>query len=258
MSQLSPIPSQTASQIGENPATHPKLNPDQKKQLDAKTTQVTVLLNEIAEKFSPAVFANSLGAEDMVLTDLILRQKINLEIFSLDTGRLPPETYALMEAVEKYYGTRLTLYFPQHEALESYVKQNGINGFYNTVDLRKECCRIRKVEPLGRALCGKKAWITGMRAQQSSTRNNLPLHSFDADHDLEKFNPLTDWSEQEVWAYLRQHTVPYNTLHDQFYPSIGCAPCSRAISLGEDIRAGRWWWENPDSRECGLHLKTHT
>lgn len=254
MSLLSPISSQT----GSNPATHPKLNPDQVKQLDLKIAQATSLLNEIAKEFSPAVFANSLGAEDMVLTDLILRQKIDLDIFSLDTGRLPPETYTLMAAMEKHYGTRLTLYFPEHTALESYVKLNGINGFYNTVELRKTCCRIRKVEPLGRALQGKKAWITGMRAQQSSTRNNLPLRSFDADHGLEKFNPLTDWSEQEVWAYLRRHKVPYNSLHDQFYPSIGCAPCSRAVSLGEDIRAGRWWWENPDSRECGLHLKTHT
>lgn len=253
MSQSSPISSQ--SQTGQNPATHPKLTTEQERQLDMKTAQLTSLLNEIAENFSPAVFANSLGAEDMVLTDLILRQNMNLDIFSLDTGRLPPETYTLMEAVEKRYNTQLTLYFPEHEALEPYVKQNGINGFYNSVALRKECCRIRKVEPLGRALQGKKAWITGMRAQQSNTRNNLPLRSFDSDHGLEKFNPLTDWSEQEVWAYLRLHEVPYNSLHDQFYPSIGCAPCSRAISLGEDIRAGRWWWENPDSRECGLHLK---
>jgi phosphoadenosine phosphosulfate reductase len=160
-----------------------------------------------------------------------------------------------MAAVEKRYGVRLTVYYPRHDQLEAYVHTHGINAFYDSVELRKACCHIRKVEPLFRALAGKKAWITGMRAQQSATRKTLPRKSFDADHGLEKFNPLADWSEKEVWAYIRKHEVPYNALHDQFYPSIGCAPCTRPISLGEDIRAGRWWWEDPASRECGLHVR---
>ncbi|HNN09052.1 MAG TPA: phosphoadenylyl-sulfate reductase, partial [Azospira sp.] len=139
--------------------------------------------------------------------------------------------------------------------LEPFVRENGINAFYDSVDLRKGCCHVRKVEPLQRALSGKKAWITGMRAQQSATRDGLPVRAFDAGNGLEKFNPLADWSEKEVWAYIKQHGVPYNALHDKFYPSIGCAPCTRAVTPGEDVRAGRWWWENPETKECGLHVK---
>ncbi|MBP9713684.1 MAG: phosphoadenylyl-sulfate reductase [Sterolibacterium sp.] len=224
--------------------------------LDARITQTRARLNEIARDFSPVVFASSLGAEDMVLTDLILRAPLAIEIFSLDTGRLPNETYALMDAVQKHYGLKLKLYYPHHEALETWTRENGINAFYNSVELRKACCHIRKVEPLQRALRGKKAWITGQRAQQAATRDGLPAQQFDAANGLEKFNPLTEWTEQEIWAYIRRHDVPYNALHDQHYPSIGCAPCTRAISVGEDIRAGRWWWENPDSKECGLHVKS--
>jgi len=236
-----------------NPATQPELSAGLLASLEQKTGTVILLLKEIAAQFSPAVFANSLGAEDMVLTDLILKHQPNLEMFSLDTGRLPPETHELMAATEKHYNTRLTVYYPRHELVETYVRTHGINAFYESVELRKACCQIRKVEPLQRALTGKKAWITGMRAQQSTTRETLAVRSFDTPHGLEKFNPLADWSEKEVWAYIRQHQVPYNALHDQFYPSIGCAPCTRPISLGEDIRAGRWWWEDPATRECGLH-----
>ncbi|NTV11154.1 MAG: phosphoadenylyl-sulfate reductase, partial [Zoogloea sp.] len=200
-------------------------------------------------------FANSFGAEDMVLTDLILQNGLTIEIFSLDTGRLPAETYTLMGEVEKRYGTRLKVFFPQSEAVEQYVRTQGINAFYESVELRKACCFVRKVEPLQRALAGKKAWITGLRAAQSTTRTGLPLREFDAGNKLEKLNPLSDWSEVEVWAYIRMHEVPYNALHDQFYPSIGCAPCTRAVAVGEDVRAGRWWWEDPASKECGLHVK---
>lgn len=220
-----------------------------------KTAKAKTLLDEIARDFSPATFANSLGAEDMVLTDLIVKEKLAIEIFSLDTGRLPLETYDLMARVQEHYGLKLKVFAPRAELLEPFVRENGINAFYDSVELRKGCCHIRKVEPLQRALSGKKAWITGMRAQQSATRDGLPVQTFDAGNGLEKFNPLADWSEKEVWAYIKQNGVPYNALHDKFYPSIGCAPCTRPVTPGEDVRAGRWWWENPETKECGLHVK---
>ena len=224
--------------------------------LASKVADARHLLRAIADDFSPAVFASSLGAEDMVLTDLIVTERLDIEIFSLDTGRLPAETYALIAKVKSHYGLTLRLYYQRHDLAEAWTRENGINAFYESVELRKGCCHFRKVEPLQRALAGRKAWITGMRAQQSATREDLPLRSLDVGSGgLEKFNPLTAWSEREVWAYLKQQQVPYNALHDQFYPSIGCAPCTRAITPGEDVRAGRWWWENPDSKECGLHLK---
>ncbi len=221
----------------------------------AKTSAALALLKDIAGHWSPAAFANSLGAEDMVLTDLIVKHKLPIEIFSLDTGRLPAETYALMTTVDRHYGLKLKVYFPQAEEVESYVRQHGINAFYDSVTLRKACCYARKVEPLRRALAGKRAWITGMRAEQAATRGQLATREYDEGNGLEKFNPLADWSEKEIWTYIKQHGVPYNALHEQFYPSIGCAPCTRAISLGEDVRAGRWWWESPESKECGLHVK---
>ena len=220
-----------------------------------KTESVRALLRQIADKYSPAVFANSLGAEDMLLTDLILGEKLGIEIFSLDTGRLPLETYDLIAEVKKHYGLALTLYYPRHELVEAYTRQHGINAFYESVELRKACCHARKVEPLQRALAGQEAWITGLRAQQSATREGLPIRAFDDGNGLEKFNPLAHWSEKDVWAYIKLNDVPYNALHDKFYPSIGCAPCTRAITPGEDIRSGRWWWENPESKECGLHVK---
>ncbi len=213
------------------------------------------LLRRIAREFAPATFANSLGAEDMVLTDLIFTDALPIEVFTLDTGRLPNETYVLLDAIATRYGTRLRVMFPRSEAVEAYVASHGVNGFYNGVELRKACCHIRKVEPLRRALAGRKAWITGLRREQSVTRGDLADESFDTEHGLMKFNPLADWSHEEVWAYIRTHAVPYNALHDQGYLSIGCAPCTRAVAAGEDIRAGRWWWENPESKECGLHLR---
>ncbi len=221
----------------------------------AKTAAARALLARVAADYAPAVFANSLGAEDMVLTDLIVGDKLPIEIFSLDTGRLPLETYDLIAEVKKHYGLALKLYYPRHDLAEAWTRENGINAFYESVELRKGCCYVRKVEPLRRALAGQKAWITGMRAQQSATRDGLPLQVFDEGNGLEKFNPLADWSEKEVWAYIKQNDVPYNALHDKFYPSIGCAPCTRSVTPGEDIRSGRWWWENPESKECGLHVK---
>lgn len=241
-----------------NPATRPILSEELIAGVKAKTAEVCTLLKAALAEFgcqSEITFANSLGAEDMVLSDIILRETFPIEIFSLDTGRLPTETYDLIAEVERKYQTKLKVYFPRADLVENYVQSHGINAFYESVDLRKACCHIRKVEPLARALSGKKAWITGMRAAQATIRASLPLREFDAGNKLEKFNPLSNWSETEIWAYIRLHEVPYNALHDQFYPSIGCAPCTRAIAMGEDIRAGRWWWEDPSSKECGLHVK---
>ncbi|MBG6223299.1 MULTISPECIES: phosphoadenylyl-sulfate reductase [unclassified Janthinobacterium] len=211
-------------------------------------------LARIAADFSPAVFASSLAAEDMVLTDLILKAKLPIGIFSLETGRLHQETLAVLDKVKARYDHDIILYRPQPEAVADYVEQHGLNAFYDSVEMRRACCHIRKVEPLGRALAGNKAWITGQRRAQSSTRAELHVQEEDAAHAMTKFNPLADWSEQDVWDYIRANDVPYNALHDQGYPSIGCEPCTRAIQPGEDVRAGRWWWENPDSKECGLHM----
>ena len=222
--------------------------------LQNKIEQVKQVLAEAARDFAPVTFANSLGAEDMVLTDLIARHQPEIAMFSLDTGRLPQETYDLMQEVRKRYSVPLQIYFPDAQQVEAYVAQNGVNGFYDSMDNRKACCHMRKVEPLKRALAGKKAWITGMRRDQAVTRSGLEVSSFDADHGLQKFNPLLDWTNAEVWEYLRQNDVPYNKLHDKFYPSIGCAPCTRAVTPGEDIRSGRWWWEQPENKECGLHV----
>ncbi|MES2758704.1 MAG: phosphoadenylyl-sulfate reductase [Pseudomonadota bacterium] len=211
-------------------------------------------LERIARDFSPAVFASSLAAEDMVLTDLILKAGLPIGIFSLDTGRLHPETLAVVDAVKAHYGYDIALYHPNQQAVDQYVASNGLNAFYDSIEMRRSCCGIRKVEPLGRALAGNRAWVTGQRRAQSTTRAELAVEEVDAAHGMTKFNPLADWSEDDVWQYLRDNKVPYNALHDQGFPSIGCAPCTRAVQPGEDVRAGRWWWENPDSKECGLHM----
>jgi phosphoadenosine phosphosulfate reductase len=211
-------------------------------------------LERVARDFAPAVFASSLAAEDMVLTDMILKSGLPIAIFSLETGRLHAETLAVLDAVKATYGYEIALFRPQPEAVDEYVAKHGLNGFYDSVELRKECCRVRKVEPLGRALAGKQAWITGQRRAQSSTRAELAVQEEDAAHGMAKFNPLADWLEADVWNYIRANGVPYNALHDRGYPSIGCEPCTRAVQPGEDVRAGRWWWENPESKECGLHL----
>jgi phosphoadenosine phosphosulfate reductase len=211
-------------------------------------------LERIARDFAPAVFASSLAAEDMVLTDMILKGGLPIAIFSLDTGRLHPETLAVLAKVKAAYGYDIAVYHPNPEAVQAWVARNGLNGFYESVALRRECCHARKVEPLGRALAGQRAWITGQRRAQSNTRAELAVQEDDAVHGMAKFNPLADWSEQDVWDYLRANDVPYNALHDRGYPSIGCAPCTRPVGPGEDLRAGRWWWENPESKECGLHL----
>jgi phosphoadenosine phosphosulfate reductase len=223
-------------------------------QLDSLIAGTGATLERVARDFSPAVFASSLAAEDMVLTDLILKAGLPIGIFSLDTGRLHPETLAVLDAVKARYDYEITLYHPNAQAVDEYVATNGLNAFYNSVEMRRACCAIRKVEPLGRALAGNKAWVTGQRRAQSTTRAELAVEEADEAHGMTKFNPLADWSEQDVWDYIRANDVPYNALHDQGFPSIGCAPCTRAVQPGEDVRAGRWWWENPDSKECGLHM----
>ncbi len=223
-------------------------------EFDSKLAATRATLERIAAEFAPAVFASSLAAEDMVLTDLILRAKLPITVFTLETGRLHQETLGMVDRIREVYGYEVALYKPDTAAVDAYVKNHGLNAFYDSVEMRKECCRIRKVEPLNRALTGNKAWITGQRRAQSTTRSELAMQEDDPAHGMQKFNPLADWSEEDVWHYLRSNNVPYNPLHDKGYPSIGCEPCTRAIQPGEDVRAGRWWWESPDSKECGLHV----
>ncbi|MEC5217298.1 phosphoadenosine phosphosulfate reductase [Actimicrobium sp. GrIS 1.19] len=211
-------------------------------------------LGRIVLEFSPAVFASSLAAEDMVLTDMILRSGLPIGIFTLETGRLHAETLGMLDTIKEKYAYDVECFRPDPAAVDAYVNDHGLNAFYDSIDLRKQCCGIRKVEPLGRALAGKLAWVTGQRRSQSATRTELPVQELDAAHGMTKFNPLADWSEADVWKYIRDNEVPYNPLHDRGYPSIGCAPCTRAVEPGEDVRAGRWWWENADTKECGLHM----
>lgn len=227
-------------------------------ELQSKITATLQALQQAVRDFPAVTFANSLGAEDMVLTDLIAKHQPDIGMFSLDTGRLPYETYDLIQTLGERYSTPLRLYFPDSKLVEDYVAQHGINGFYDNVEQRKACCYVRKVEPLRRALKGHGAWITGMRRDQAVTRGTLEVSSYDSDNGLQKINPLLEWSNNDVWAYIREYDVPYNKLHDEFYPSLGCAPCTRAITPGEDIRAGRWWWENPESKECGLHVRVQS
>jgi len=221
--------------------------------LDQRVAAAVDLLRRIAVQHAPAVLASSFGAEDMVLIDLIARHKLPIRIFTLDTGRLPEETHALIERTCERYGLPIDTYAPDTRLLQSFVRENGGNAFQRSTELRKRCCAVRKTEPLQRALVAKGAWITGLRRAQSVTRQAVPVEDFDAVHGLPKLNPLADWGDDDVWDYLRTHRVPYNALHDHGYPSIGCAPCTRAVQPGEEPRAGRWWWEAPEHKECGLH-----
>ena len=200
-------------------------------------------------------FSTSLGAEDQVITRMISDIDRSARVFTLDTGRLFPETYDLIDTTSKKYGLNIEIMFPDADRVESMVNSKGINLFYDSIENRKLCCHIRKIEPLKRAFEGLDAWICGLRRDQSVTRKDIQLVEWDDTNGLIKVNPLIDWTEEQVWNYIRGNHVPYNQLHDKGYPSIGCQPCTRAILPGEDVRAGRWWWENPDSRECGLHKK---
>ncbi|MCA6362401.1 MAG: phosphoadenylyl-sulfate reductase [Bacteroidetes bacterium] len=199
-----------------------------------------------------ARFSSSLGLEDQVLTHLIAAEKTPVQIFTIDTGRLFQETYDVLELTRTRYKIAVHVFFPQAQPVQDFVNQNGPNSFYNSVAQRKACCHIRKVEPLQRALRGASVWITGLRAAQSNARGSLQFVAWDEAYQLLKFNPLLDWSLEQTEAFASQHRIPLNALHAKGFPSIGCAPCTRAVQPGEDIRAGRWWWEN-SHKECGLH-----
>jgi phosphoadenosine phosphosulfate reductase len=212
-------------------------------------------LTQIAAQHSPAALANSLSAEDMVLTDAIARLALPIGIFVLDTGRLHADTLELVDAIRDRYGIAVEVHEPRAIAVQNYVHVYGRDAFYQSLELRRSCCDIRKVEPLKRALAGKRAWITGQRREHSAGRLQLAEREFDLAHGLVKFNPLAACSEAQVWEYIRSHDVPYNRLYDQGYRSIGCAPCTRPVVPGEEVRAGRWWWEEAQHKECGLHVK---
>ena len=223
--------------------------------LQHRIESLTRQLRQIAADHEKVVLANSLSIEDMLINHLILTHNINIEIFSLDTGRLHQETLQVIADVRKKYGYQIKTYSPEAAAIENYVDENGINGFYDSVEQRKQCCYIRKVLPLQRALANAQAWLTGMRREQAVTRTELPEKEWDEVNGLWKYNPIANWTEPEVWDGIRTYEVPYNKLYDNHFPSIGCAPCTRPVTQGEDIRAGRWWWENPAYKECGLHVQ---
>ena len=223
-----------------------------------KLAQTVELLRQAAALGADAVTqASSLGAEDVVITHLINALQLDMAVFVLDTGALHTETLALLERTQADSRAPVQVYRPQFEAVMTFVRSHGQRAMYDSVALRKSCCDIRKMEPLARALAGKKGWITGLRREQSGARAEVPLldNSEVATKGLSKFNPLADWTQGDVWHYIAQNSVDYNPLHDQFFPSIGCAPCTRAISMGEDFRSGRWWWESESAKECGLHVK---
>ena len=223
------------------------------KDFEAKSPK-ELLLWSMDQYGDKAGLASSFGMEDMVLIDMIAKLNRPLTIFTLDTGRLHEETYELMDQVRSKYGLKIKTYFPDRDKVENIVREKGFFSFRESVDNRKECCYIRKVEPLNRALGELKAWITGLRRSQGVTRTDIPKVLEDADHPpLIKINPLAEWSEEQVMNYIIENNVPTNILHKRNYPSIGCAPCTRPVEHGEDIRAGRWWWENPEHKECGLH-----
>ncbi len=223
----------------------------------AKLDETRALLRQAAAA-GPVKQASSLGAEDVVITHLIATLQLPIPVFVLDTGRLHTETLALLERTQALPGVQLQIYRPDVQAVTAYIRNHGQDALYQSVALRQACCAIRKLEPLARALAGQAGWITGLRREQSSARAEVPLidTSEVPTHQRTKYNPLAAWTQGDVWHYIAEHDVDHNPLHDAFYPSIGCAPCTRAISLGEDIRAGRWWWEEPNAKECGLHAKS--
>lgn len=221
-----------------------------------KNTSPQDLLRFFLEEYKGQIaLASSLGLEDQILTDMILKIDHNARIFTIDTGRLFPETYSLIDKTNMKYNVKLDIYFPDSTNVEAFYKKNGVNSFYESVEKRKECCKVKKIEPLLRALSGLKVWICGLRHEQSVTRTGVQLIEWDETNKLIKINPLADWSESDVWTYIRANQVPYNKLHDKGFPSIGCQSCTRAVEEDEDIRAGRWWWENPEHKECGLHRR---
>ncbi len=227
--------------------------------LESKSAQEIVRW-ALAQFGDRVALASSFGAEDVVLIHMMVQVTQKPRVFTLDTGRLNQETYDVMDKIRERYRVAIDAMFPKTEAVEQMVREQGLNLFYHSIENRKRCCGIRKVEPLNRALSGLDAWITGLRREQVVTRAGVKKVDLDADHGgIVKINPLADWTWEQVMGYVKQHGVPYNVLHDQGYPSIGCAPCTRAVKPGEDFRAGRWWWERPEQKECGLHVsRQHT
>lgn len=233
-------------------------NEELAKQLNDELKNATP--EEILQYFLPKhgnriALASSLGLEDQVLTAMAVKIKKDARVFTIDTGRLFPECYQLIDRTNDKYDIKIEVYSPDHTGVETYVREHGVNAFYQSVELRKACCRCRKIEPLLRALSTLDVWICGLRTSQAVTRTNIDVVEWDSNNGLIKVNPLAKWSEEDVWKYIKDNHVPYNKLHDQGFPSIGCQPCTRAIQPGEDIRAGRWWWEDPEHKECGLHKR---
>jgi len=237
------------------------LSPDQARQLsDLNERFVNAKAEEILSFFSDLygnelAFATSLGAEDQVLTFLLSQINKDVRIFTLDTGRLFPETIDLIDKTNKLYDINILVYFPEFSLVEKMVNSKGINLFYESIENREECCHIRKIIPMKRALKGVKAWVSGLRSEQSVTRQDLSVVSWDEKFELVKINPLLNWTETQLWDFIKTHDIPYNELHDKGYPSIGCQPCTRAVRPGDDVRGGRWWWEMPENKECGLHKR---
>ncbi|HUG73558.1 MAG TPA: phosphoadenylyl-sulfate reductase [Steroidobacteraceae bacterium] len=227
--------------------------------VQARSEATVAQLKAAVRDYGQVVYSSSLGVESIVLTDLIWTQVPQIGIFTLDTGRLHEETLSLIERLERRYGKRMKVYYPDPQSIEAWVAGHGINGFYNSVEERRGCCHIRKVEPFRRAIAGAGAWVTGVRREQSSIRALAqPMEIDDANGGIARISPILDWTHEEVWHYIRSRRLPYNPLHDKGFPSIGCAPCTRAVEPGEDSRAGRWWWENTDAKECGLQPRIRT
>jgi len=251
VSEVSSLPWAAAPAAGNAMALYARWTP----QLDARIEAALQRLRDASIAHGDGlVQSSSLGVEDMVITDLIARTRLPIAIATLDTGRLHPETLALPERIRERYGREVEVFRPVADAVVQFVRREGEDAMYKSIELRKACCSLRKMEPLGRMLKGRSAWITGLRREQSGARGDV---SFDEDDGSgrRKISPIADWTWAEVWAYVQKYDVPYNPLHDQFMPSIGCAPCTRAIAVGEDFRAGRWWWED-STKECGLHVKS--
>ena len=225
-----------------------------KMELNFENLHVADILQQIAEKYpTSAAFSTSLSEEDQVITHYIFANNLPIRVFTLDTGRLFPETYAVLASTLERYGKKIEVYFPKHEGVEKLITEKGPSSFYTSLEDRKECCFIRKVEPLNRALAGVECWITGLRAEHSENRKTMPMVEKDEARNIIKVHPLTHWTTEEIKEEIKKHNIPYNILHDRGFVSIGCQPCTRAIKPGDDFRAGRWWWENTDKKECGLH-----
>lgn len=234
------------------------MNIDAAAQLNERIKDKSTLeiLQFVSREFDGKIkFASSMGLEDQVITHILAAHKIPVEIFTLDTGRMFYETYELVDKTQARYNLPIKIYFPDAGEVEEMVNTKGINLFYQSIENRKQCCGIRKIKPLKRALKGLDAWITGLRKEQSPTRKDMQIIEWDESNSLIKVNPLLYWTEKQTRDFITEHKIPYNTLHDKGFPSIGCQPCTRAVMQGEDIRSGRWWWENPETKECGLHSK---